>query len=75
MDGSATETGPSSWLEQPTGFAPKETLPARSGNGGWVGSGPPQADIFVLQCAVLALRSGSSMSSALAHLRTRGAMG
>jgi hypothetical protein len=22
MDGSATETGPSSWLEQPTGFAP-----------------------------------------------------
>ena len=26
MDGSATETGPSSWLEQPTGFAPFRTL-------------------------------------------------
>jgi hypothetical protein len=26
MDGSATETGPSSWLEQPAGFAPTADL-------------------------------------------------
>jgi hypothetical protein len=46
MDGSATEIGPSSWLEEPTGFTPDptSTKAIRIGRVGWKG------DIAVLKC-------------------------